>query len=291
MHVDIAHLGVWTTELRFGDSAESSDAAAELDDLGFGAIWLPGLDGAGILEAVERQLRATKRIAVATGVIGIWGHDATHLAAEHARLQADYGRRVLLGLGISNSEAAQGLGGRDSFRPIAEMSAYLDALDAAQPSVGVSDRILAAMGPQMVALAVRRSLGTHPFLVTPDYCAKARSVIGKDKLLAPYLPVVLTSDRDEAHAAASRWLGQFIGMPSYNSSLRTQGFTDVDLTDGPSERLIDAVTAWGDLDAIAERVGAYRDAGADHVALHVLGAATEYPRREWRELATIDGLR
>jgi probable F420-dependent oxidoreductase len=278
---------VWTTELRFGDSAESSEAAAELDDLGFGAVWLPGLDGAGILEAVERQLRATKRIAVATGVIGIWGHDADRLAADHARLQADYGHRFLLGLGISNAEAAQGIGGRDNFRPIADMSAYLDALDEAQPRVEVADRILAAMGPQMVDLAARRSLGTHPFLVTPDYCAKTRSVIGKDNLLAPYVPVVLTSDRDDAHAAAGQWLGQFIGMPSYNSSLRTQGFTDADLTDGPSERLIDAVTAWGDLDAIAERAAAYHDAGANHLALHVLGATTDYPRRQWRELATI----
>jgi probable F420-dependent oxidoreductase len=282
---------VWTTELRFGDAAESCDAAAELDDLGFGTVWLPGLDGAGILDVVERQLRATKRIAVATGVIGIWGHDASHLAAEHARLQAVYRHRFLLGLGISNSEAAQQIGGRDSFRPIAEMSAYLDALDAAQPSVDVADRILAAMGPQMVSLAARRSLGTHPFLVTPDYCAKTRSVIGKDSLLAPYVPVVVTSDRDEAHAAAGRWLGQFIGMPSYNSCLRTQGFTDADLTDGPSERLIDAVTAWGDLDAIAARVDAYHDAGVNHVALHVLGSTTEYPRREWRELASIAQLR
>jgi probable F420-dependent oxidoreductase len=151
-------MGVWTTKLRFGDSAESRDAAAELDDLGFGAVWLPGLDGRGILEVVERQLQVTNRIAVATGVIGIWGHDAPHLAAEHARLQADYGHRFLLGLGISNAEAAHGIEGRDSFRPIAEMSAYLDALDAAQPSVDAADRILGAMGPRMVDLAVRRSL-------------------------------------------------------------------------------------------------------------------------------------
>jgi probable F420-dependent oxidoreductase len=148
MYVDIGRLGVWTTELRFGDSAESSDAAAELDDLGFGAVWLPGLDGAGILDVVERQLRVTTRIAVATGVIGVWGHDAKHLAAEHARLQADYGHRFLLGLGISNAEAAQTIGGRDGFRPIADMNAYLDALDAAQPSVEVANRILAAMGPR-----------------------------------------------------------------------------------------------------------------------------------------------
>jgi probable F420-dependent oxidoreductase len=291
MRVDIGHLGVWTTELRFGDSAESRDAAAELDDLGFGAVWLPGLDGTGILEVVERQLQATRRIAVATGVIGIWGHDAARLGTEHARLQADYGHRFLLGLGISNAEAAQGIGGKDSFRPIAQMSAYLDELDAVRPSVGIADRILAAMGPRMVDLAARRSLGTHPFLVTPDYCAQVRSVIDTDDVLAPYVPVVLTSDRDAAHAAAGQWLTQFIGMPSYSSCLRTQGFTDVDFIDGPSERLIDAVTAWGDLDAVAARIRAYYDAGANHVALHVLAAATEFPRREWRELASLADLR
>lgn len=289
--MDIGHLGVWTTELRFGDSPETREAVAELDDLGFGAVWLPGLDGAGILEAVERQLQATTRLAVATGVIGVWGYDAAHLAAEHARLQADYGHRFLLGLGISNEEAAQRIGGRNTFRPIAEMSVYLDALDAAQPSVDVADRVLAAMGPQMVDLAVHRTLGTHPFLVTPDYCAKTRSAIGEENLLAPYLPVVFTRDRHDAHAAARQWLGQFIGMPSYNSCLRTQGFTDDDLTDGPSERLIDAITAWGDLDAIAARVHAYYGAGANHVALHVLGAATELPLREWRELAAIADVR
>ena len=255
-------------------------------------IWLPGLDGTGILEVVERQLQATERLTVATGVIGIWAHDAAQLGTEHARLQAEYGHRFLLGLGISNAEAAQGIGGGDSFRPIAQMSAYLDALDAAQPSVDAADRILAAMGPQMVDLAARRSLGTHPFLVTPDYCAKARSVIGKDNLLAPYVPVVLTRDRDEAHAAAGQWLSQFIGMFQLQFVFaRAQGFTDVDLTDGPSERLIDAVTAWGDLAAIAARMRAFYDAGANHLALHVLASATEFPRREWRELASIADLR
>jgi probable F420-dependent oxidoreductase len=262
-----------------------------LDELGFGAVWLPGLDGTGVLEVVERQLQATQSIVIATGVMSIWGQYPQRLAAEHTRLQGDYGRRFLLGLGISSADVARRVGGRNTFRPITEMSAYLDELDEAEPPIKVQDRILAAMGPKMVDLAARRSLGVHPFLVTPDYCAQTRTVIGNDNLLAPYVPVVLTSDPHDARTAASQWLAQFIEMPSYRSSLRAQGFTDGDLTDGGSDRLIDAVTAWGHLDTIAARVHAYHDAGADHVALHVLGATTAFPRREWRELASISGPR
>jgi probable F420-dependent oxidoreductase len=283
--MDLGRLGIWSVELRLGDPGEIRESAAELDELGWGTLWIPGLGGGDILADSERLLQATRTTKVATGIISIWRHDAEQMAAGHAELQKAHGRRMLLGLGVSDPAAARDAG--RPFRPVADMNDYLDRLDNADTPLPVDERILAALSPKLVRLAGRRTAGVHPFMVTPESTATTRELLGPGPQLAPYQAVVLEKDPDKARTAARDFLATFLGMDHYAASLHRQGFTDADLADGGSDRLIDGVVAWGEVETIGERLQAHHDAGADHVALHVLTTAEGFPRREWRELAAL----
>ncbi|MBE1490174.1 TIGR03620 family F420-dependent LLM class oxidoreductase [Plantactinospora soyae] len=283
--MDLGSTGIWSIELRTADPDEIADAAAELDELGWGTLWIPGLGGGDILGDSERLLRATRTAKVAVGVASIWRHQAAEMAAGHARLQAAHGRRHLLGLGVSDPAAAQNAG--HPYRPLADMGSYLDKLDQAPVPTPPAERLLAALGPRMTELAGRRTAGVHPFMVTPEYSAGARKQLGEGPLIAPYQAVVLERDPAAARAAARDFLGAFLGMDHYARSLRRQGFAEEDLTAGGSDRLIDSVVAWGDVEAIGARIQAHRQAGADHVCLHVVGAGPGMPLSQWRELAPL----
>jgi probable F420-dependent oxidoreductase len=221
---------------------------------------------------------------VAIGVASIWRHDATEFAAGHAELQEKYDRRLMLGLGVSDPAAARDTG--RPYRPLADMGAYLDVLDQAPTAVPAGERVMAALGPKMVELAGKRTAGVHPFMVTPEYSAATRQRLGDGPLLAPYQAVVLERDPGKARAAAREFLGVFLSMDHYARNLLRQGFSEQDLAGGGSDRLVDAVVAWGDVEAIGERVRAHHQAGADHVCLHVVGAEG-MPLRQWRELAAL----
>ncbi|WP_326834407.1 TIGR03620 family F420-dependent LLM class oxidoreductase [Amycolatopsis rhabdoformis] len=275
MSLDLGRVGLWSVDLRTAAPAAISAAATELDDLGWGALWIPGLGGGDLFGDLSRLLTATRRTVVATGVASIWRHPA----AEFAAFAAAHSSRLLLGLGVSDAATATG----GPFRPLQAMTGYLDALDAAGSS---APRVLGAMGPAMTDLARRRASGTHPFLVTPAYIEAARTRLGAGALLAPYQAVTLERDPAKARAAGRAFLAPFFGMGAYRRSLLTQGFSDADLASGGSDRLVDAVLAWGDVDAVGKRVAEHLAAGADHVALHVVGV-DGLPLREWRELAAL----
>lgn len=283
--MQLGSIGIWSIELRMADPYEIADAAAELDDLGWGTLWIPGLGGGAIISDSERLLRATHRLNVAIGVASIWRHPADEMAAGHARLQDTYGRRHMLGLGVSDPAAAQTAG--RPYRPLADMGRYLDDLDQAPAPTLPTERLMAALGPKMTELAGQRTAGVHPFMVTPDYTAAARQQLGDGPLVAPYQAVVLERDPAKARAAARDFLGVFLGMDHYARSLLRQGFTEQDLAAGGSDRLIDSVVAWGDVEAIGTRLRAHHQAGADHVCLHVVGAGPGMPLPQWRELATL----
>ncbi|MDX2648407.1 TIGR03620 family F420-dependent LLM class oxidoreductase [Streptomyces sp. PA03-1a] len=283
--MDMGRTGIWSIELRTADPGAIEDAAAELDTMGWGALWIPGLGGGDILGDSERLLRATRTARVAVGVLSIWRHRAAEMAAGHARLQQRYDRRLLLGLGVSDAAAARGAG--RPYRPLSDMDAYLDELDGAPAPVPAGDRVMAALGPKMVRLAGRRTAGVHPFMVTPEHSAAARELLGPGPLLAPYQAVVPERDPARARAAARDFLGTFLAMDHYARSLLRQGFTEDDLAGGGSDRLIDAVVAWGDTEAIGARVRAHHQAGADHVCLHVITADSALPLAQWRELAAL----
>jgi probable F420-dependent oxidoreductase len=168
------------------------------------------------------------------------------------------------------------------------MRAYLDSLDAAAPVVLPEARVLAALGPKMLELARDRSLGTHPYLTTAEHTRVAREAVGPEKLVAPELGVVLSTDASRARAIARDFLERYLALPNYANNLRRLGFGDPDFAGGGSDRLVDALIAWGSDEEIARRVQEHRDAGADQVLVQVLTGGedpTALPRDEWRALA------
>jgi probable F420-dependent oxidoreductase len=277
--------GIWSIELRMADPYEIGDAASELDELGWGTLWIPGLGGGDILGDSERLLRATRTANVAVGVASIWRHRASEMAAGHARLQDAYGHRHLLGLGVSDPAAAQHAG--HPYRPLEDMASYLDDLEQAPMPLPQPERVMAALGPRMTELAGRRTAGVHPFMVTPEQVAVVRKQLGDGPLIAPYQAVVLERDPGKARTAARGFVGTFLRMDHYARSLLRQGFTEQDLAAGGSDRLIDSIVAWGDVEAIGARIRAHQQAGADHTCLHVVGASPGVPLSEWRELASL----
>jgi probable F420-dependent oxidoreductase len=276
--------GVWAGQLRYGEEGPIAEAAAELDELGYAALWIPDVGG-DLFPAIENLLGATTRTAIATGILNIWMHEPADVAAHRASWEESWQRRVLLGLGVSHAPLIDsGNPGRYE-KPYARMVEYLDGLDAAEPPVPQESRLLAALGPRMLALARDRTAGVHPYLVPPEHSARAREIVGPDALVASEQAVVLETDPERARAIARNHLAMYLPLPNYWNNLLRLGFDESDKQQGGSDRIVDAIVAWGDVDAIKTRVDAHRDAGADHVCVQVLRADYEFPKAEWRELA------
>ena len=282
--MELTGVGVWSSQLRYGDPSESAEAAAELDDLGFAALWIPDVGGP-VFDAVGRLLAATKRTVIATGILNLWMHSASDVAASYAALTAEHGDRFLLGIGVSHAPLIDADRPGRYRKPLAATASFLDALDAAQQPVPIERRVLAALGPKMLALSATRARGAHPYLVTPEHTASARSALGEGPLLLPEQSVILCDSADEARGIGTDWLRAYLALPNYANNLLRCGFTEDDLAH-VSDRLFDAIIAWGDEDAIMRRVGEHRSAGADHVCVQVLVAdPTAIPREQWRRIA------
>ena len=282
MKRELGRIGIWSLELRFGDPVEAVDAVAELDELGFGAIWIPGGVGGDILGDVGRLLSATRKAVIGTGILNIWKHQPADIGAWWRQQSADQQARVLLGLGVSHGP----LIGEAYSHPLAAMRNYLAQLsEQGLPSTALC---LAALGPKMLELARDRTAGAHPYLVPPEHTARARKILGTGVLLAPEQGVVLESDPARARAICRHALEHYRHLPNYLNSWARLGFTDEDITN-LSDRLIDALFAWGQPDRIVERVNAHLAAGADHVCLQVItgarGPNVSAARSAWRDLA------
>ncbi|MYS33251.1 putative F420-dependent oxidoreductase [Streptomyces sp. KhCrAH-43] len=259
------------------------EAVAEIETLGYGTLWL---GGSPTPEDAAAIVGATSAITVATGILSIWNHTAEEVAARISAIAPDSRDRFVLGLGVSHDALAP-----QYAKPYSAMVAYLDALDAADPSVGRGHRVLAALGPKMLKLASDRALGAHPYLVTAAHTAEAREALGPDALLAPELSVVLDTDLDRARTKARDMLTMYLRLPNYTGNLLRLGFTESDFEDGGSTRLLDALFALGDAGRVKARADEYFDAGATHVALQVVTADREtgLPLAEYRELADAFG--
>jgi probable F420-dependent oxidoreductase len=280
-------LGIWSRELRYCDPDEIVAAAAELEGLGYTALWVPDVGGE-VFEAVERLLAATSRVTIATGILNVWMHEPAEVAEAHARLDADYPGRFLLGLGISHAPVVDaGDAGRYS-RPLTVMRRYLDELDAARAPAQRLTRVLAALAPRMLALAGERADGIHPYLVPVEHTAWTRRTLGGSALIAQELSVIVEPDRVEARRVARADLEGYLALPNYTNTWRRLGYSDDDLAEGGSNRLVDALYAHGTLDEISHRIAAYRAAGADHVCLRVVVDGSErLLRPEWRALSPL----
>jgi len=281
---DIAGTGIWNAGLRYGDPAEAAEVAAELEELGYSALWIPDVGG-DVFEAVERLMAATVTATIATGILNLWMHSAEETAVAHARLTSAHGDRFLLGIGVSHAALIDaGEPGRYR-KPLGAMAGFLDGLDAAATPVSSSRRVLAALGPKMLELARTRAAGAHPYNVTPEHTAMARTALGPLGLVLPEQAVALTTDPDRARAFGRDHLAHYLALPNYTNNLRRLGFADDDFAAGGSDRLIDALVAWGNEGVIRARVQEHREAGADHVCIQVLGGEGPFPRQAWRELA------
>jgi probable F420-dependent oxidoreductase len=286
METRLSGTGIWSSALRYGDAAGAAAHAAELEALGYTALFVPDVGG-DVFDVVANLLGATSTTTVATGILNVWMHTAAETAAQHAALTSEYGPRFLCGIGISHRPLIDLLNSPGAYqKPIATMAAFLDGLDAAEAPLAKQDRVLAALGPRMLELARARAAGTHPYLVTPELTAQARAGVGPDGLVASEQAVVLEADRDRARAIARLHLNTYLALPNYSNNWKRQGFTDDDLADGGSDRLVDALVVRGDEATIAARVQEHRDAGADHVCIQVLtDDPLAFPAQQWRALA------
>jgi probable F420-dependent oxidoreductase len=287
--MDIGRVGIWSGELRRHaerGTQGAAEAAAELEELGYGALFIPGSAGGDVLGAAGRLLGATRRAVVATGILNVWMHEPADVAAGRAALAADHPERFLLGLGISHASIVDREREGRYRRPLSTMRAYLDALDGADPPVPAAGRVLAALGPRMLELARDRSAGAHPYFVPVEHTRAARAALGGGPLLAPEQAVLLETDAGRARERARSHLERYLALPNYTNNLLRHGLGEDDLRDGGSDRLVDAIVAWGDEEAIAARVRAHHQAGADHVCVQVVGLEGDaLPREEWRRLA------
>jgi probable F420-dependent oxidoreductase len=280
----LSGIGVWSAQLRYGDPGLITEVAAELDELGYRALWIPDVGG-DVLGAVELLLRSTPSTAIATGILNIWMHEPAEVADRRSSWSDEWQRRFVLGLGVSHAPLIDhGNPGRYA-QPYSKMVGYLDGLDAAADPVPRDARVLAALRPRMLGLARDRASGIHPYFVPPEHVEQARAVVGPDAMIGVELAVVLDTNPSSARVTARRHTAIYTTLPNYTNNLRAFGYTDADFADAGSDRLVDAIVAWGDLDAIGRRVTAMLDAGADHVCLQVIRADDETPRNEWRELA------
>jgi probable F420-dependent oxidoreductase len=281
--MQLGSFGVRSVGLRTVSSEEAVDAARELEELGYGTVWIGAMPEQGLEDRIAALLGATRSLVVATGVASIWAHPAPATAAMFARLDSDFPGRFLLGIGVSHEPLVAQRGG-EYRKPLSAMNAYLDDLDAAAPPVPADRRILAALAPKMLQVARARSLGSYPFLIPPAQTAWTREQLGDGPLLAPDVKVVLDSDPVTARAAAREAMRVHLTLPNYLDNMRRSGFEDADFVDGGSDRLVDGLVAWGDVEAVRAMVDRHRAAGADHVVLDPV-APEPLPRDAWRRLA------
>lgn len=284
--VRLGGTGIWSGGLRYGDAGEAVEAAAELETLGYSALWIPDAGG-DLFESVERLLGATTGITVATGILNLWMHTPEETADAFARFTDLYGDRLLVGIGVSHAPLIDATEPGRYRNPLASTARFLDGLDAAAIPLPADRRVLAALGPKMLELARQRTAGTHPYNVTPEHTALAREAMGAEGLVLPEQAVALERDPSLARALGRAHLSFYFSLPNYVNNLRRLGFGDPDFADGGSDRLVDALVAWGNEESIRKRIDLHRAAGADHVCIQVLTdpAAAGLPLAQWRQLA------
>src|ERR1700735_514700 len=258
LKLDLGRYGVW-----LGSRSISPNLAQQIESLGYGAAWIGGSPDADPAW-VEPALAQTSSLQLATGIINIWSSPAADVAESYHRIENAYPGRFLLGIGVGHPEHTQ-----EYRKPYDALVEYLDALDAA--SVPTSRRVLAALGPKVLALSAERSGGAHPYLTTPEHTAYARELIGNTVFLAPEHKVVLTTNANEALDIGRKTVDFYLGLSNYVNNWRRLRFTDADVRKPGSDKLIDAVVAHGTPEQIAARLNEHLEAGADHVAIQVLG--------------------
>jgi probable F420-dependent oxidoreductase len=258
---DLGRFGVW-----LANRSLEPELAAQIEALGYGAVWIGGSPEAA-LNWVDPALAQTNSLQLATGIVNIWSAPAPAVAESYKRIESAYPGRFLLGIGLGHREHTE-----EYVKPYDALVGYLDDLDGAL--VPTSRRVLAALGPKVLKLAAERSAGAHPYLTTPQHTARARQQVGNSVFLAPEHKVVLTTDADETRRIGRETLDHYLSLKNYVSNWLRLGFSEHDVRKPGSDRLVDAVVAYGTPEAIVARLNEHLEAGADHVAIQVLGRWT-----------------
>jgi probable F420-dependent oxidoreductase len=273
--MDFGEHGVWTSYRQIGEE-NGAEAAAAAEAAGFGTFWL---GGSPRLAQVRPLLEGSDEMTIGTSIVNIWAYDPADLAREYAELEADFPGRVCVGIGVGHPEATS-----DYKRPLTALEGFLDGLDAADSKIPKDRRIIAALAPKMLAMCVRRSLGTIPYFTSVDHTKWAREQIGPGADLIAELACVLDEDVERARATAREYAKLYLGLRNYTNALLKHGFEQSDIEDGGSDRLIDHVVPHGSAADIAAAAQAHRDAGADQVCFQPLGGEG-IPAADWQALA------
>lgn len=275
----LGRVGVWLGALGWAPATVEREVAAEVEELGYGALWYSEAhNGKESLSHGALLLAATRRIAIASGIANIWVRDPMAMTAGANALAEGHPGRFVLGLGVSHPPQVDHRG-HSYGKPVATMRAYLEAMDAAEyagprPAAPVP-RLLGALRPAMLELAATLADGAHPYLVPVEHTRRARSILGPEKLLATEQFVLLETDPGEARRLGREAIAWYLTLPNYTDNLRWLGFTESDLVDGGSDELVDALVAWGDEAAVRGRVLEHLEAGADHVCIQPIGRGAD----------------
>ena len=287
--MNLGRIGLWAADFDLQPMTKAQEAIAQVEEMGYGAVWVP--------EAVIREpfastallLSATKKMVLATGIASLHARTAQTMQAGWKTLTEAFPDRFLLGIGVSHAPMVQGVHKGNYDKPYSTMVEYLDAMDngiffGAAPTTA-PQRVLAALGPKMLKLAAERGAGAHPYFTPVEHTAFARETMGTGALLAPELAVVLETDATKAREIARKYMTTYTRLPNYTNNLKRFGFTEEEITH-QEDRLVDAIVAWGSIDTVTAAVKSHLDAGADHVCIQVLTDKTgTLPMREWQELA------
>jgi probable F420-dependent oxidoreductase len=291
----LGRVGLWTRQLDLQPAERVRTTVAELEGLGWRSLWSWEVFGREALTNAGLLLCATRQMVIGTGIANIWARDPVAMANAQRTLTEAYPGRFVLGIGVSHAPIVDVRGHRYQ-RPLQQMRAYLDAMDAAPwqgpPLAEQPARVLAALGPRMLALATERSAGTLLYNNPPEATAAARSALGPGPLLAVEQAVLVEQDPAQARRIAREFIAFYLTLPNYVRAWERAGFGPEERADGGSDRMVDAVVAWGGPEQVMERVRAHLDAGADHVCLQVLEPDPNgLPVASWRALAPMAQLR
>jgi probable F420-dependent oxidoreductase len=271
----LGRLGVWTW-LDGMPPAEAVHFARRVEAWGYDALWLPEAVGRDPFATIAWLAAQTTSLTYATGIANIYARDAMTMNTLRLTTGELTGGRFVLGIGVSHAHLVTGVRGHAYEKPVATMRAYLEAMEKslymAPKPAGEVPVVIAALRPKMLALAAERCAGAHPYFVTPEHTARAREILGPDKILAPEQKVLLCTDPAKARAVARVAMKIYAGLPNYQNNLKWLGYGDADFGGGISDRLVDAIVAWGDENAIRARIQDHYDAGADHVCIQPLNS-------------------
>ncbi|MBK7249908.1 MAG: TIGR03620 family F420-dependent LLM class oxidoreductase [Gammaproteobacteria bacterium] len=269
----LGRLGVWNW-LDGLSAVQAAELARQVEDWGYSALWIPEAVGRDPFTIISWLAAHTQRLVFATGIANIYARDPMAMRAIQQTVGELAGGRFVLGLGVSHVPLVAGMRGHAYGKPVATMRAYLEAMEKATylgPAPAEETPIvLGALRQRMLELSGAQCAGAHPYNVTPEHTARARKILGQGPTLAPEQMVLRETDPAKARAIARRHLAPYVELPNYRRNWQWLGFGDADFADGGSDRLIDAVVAWGEEPAIAARIRAHFDAGADHVAIQAL---------------------